>query len=477
MKTFLTIAAAGNHPQPSSTTAPRSATATATLRLTVQADCRLEGASQPLLNALYQELTIDNPKYQAAHKYGRWVGKNLPRRLYFYELHDDVLRFPRGFAKQAVRLCRQFMGRGPQVIDQRRLLPAAAFDFQGELRPYQQLALNELLQSSFGVLEAGTGSGKTVMALAAIAARQQPTLILLHSKELMYQWQERIKTFLGLTAGLIGDGLCQLGPISVAIVNTARKHLDDLPRHFGQLIVDECHRVPASLFTDVVTAFDAQYTLGLSATAYRREDGLTKLIYYYLGERTARVEAKALEAAGMVLKPCFIQRPTAFNYGFRGDYAALMTALTQDDARNRQIAADIAAESGQGAGTVLVVSDRVAHCETLAERLLGQGIAVTVLTGRVPARNRQEIVEAVRRGSIKVLISTLQLIGEGFDCPGLTTLFLTTPIKFSGRLLQVVGRILRPAAGKEAKVYDYIDPVGVLQASARTRLLTYQQED
>ena len=72
------------------------------------------------------------------------------------------------------------------------------------------------------------------------------------------------------------------------------------------------------------------------------------------------------------------------------------------------------------------------------------------------------------------MISTLQLIGEGFDAPGLTTLFLATPIKFSGRLKQVIGRILRPAAGKEATVYDYVDEqVGILRRSAEQREQIY----
>ena len=56
-----------------------------------------------------------------------------------------------------------------------------------------------------------------------------------------------------------------------------------------------------------------------------------------------------------------------------------------------------------------------------------------------------------------MLFSTLALIGEGFDCPDMDALFLSTPIKFSGRLKQVVGRVLRPAEGKEPLVYDYTD--------------------
>ncbi|MCD6175273.1 MAG: ATP-dependent helicase, partial [Planctomycetes bacterium] len=68
----------------------------------------------------------------------------------------------------------------------------------------------------------------------------------------------------------------------------------------------------------------------------------------------------------------------------------------------------------------------------------------------------------------------IQLIGEGFDCPNLSSLVLTTPIKYSGRLIQVVGRILRPAAGKKPVIYDFIDhQVGVLRASAQSRNRVY----
>jgi superfamily II DNA or RNA helicase len=84
-------------------------------------------------------------------------------------------------------------------------------------------------------------------------------------------------------------------------------------------------------------------------------------------------------------------------------------------------------------------------------------------------------VESLNAGRVKVLCATGQLLGEGFDCKQLTTLFLATPIRFSGRLLQYLGRVLRPAPGKDkAKVFDYVDPVGVLENAARQRHRVYQ---
>ena len=445
--------------------------------MTVDGQCHLANITPALLQILQNRLTIDNPKYHAAKKYGRWIGKNFQQQLFFYDIDDRGISFPRGYAGQAVNLCKKHLGQGPRIVDNRRLLAEVDFNFQGDLRPYQQEAVKDVLQKHFGVLVAGTGSGKTVMALAVLAERRQPTLVLLHSKELMYQWQERISQFLGIQAGLIGDGRFDIQPVSVAIVNTARKRLNDLTDHFGHLIVDECHRVPASLFTDVVKAFGSYYMLGLSATAYRREDGLTRLIYLYMGDRSHQVDPKKLTETGAVLKPVFIQQQTDFAYGFRGNYHHLMSALTKNPARNQQIVEDIATEAGCSKGTILVVSDRVAHCRKLADMLGEKGLPASVLTGRLNAAERAAIVESVHCGRVKILISTLQLVGEGFDAAGLTTLFLTTPIKFTGRLRQVIGRILRPASGKQPKVIDYVDhQVGVLRNSARIRLQAYEMD-
>jgi superfamily II DNA or RNA helicase len=441
--------------------------------LTVGAEAVLDNASPNLIAALEKQLTIDNPKYKDAQKYGRWMGKKLKPHLYFYKKKGKTISFPRGYANHAILLARKFMRCDPQIIDKRTELPPVGFTFSGQLRPYQQEAIQAISQRDFGVLEAGTGSGKTVIALAVIAQRQQPTLVLVHTKELLYQWAERAQAFLNIEAGLIGDGNFDIQPLTIAIVNSARKHLDKLSNHFGQICVDECHRVPSSLFTDVVTAFNCRYSLGLSATAFRR-DGLTKLIYMYLGDRIHQVDIHDLHESGAVLKPEFIQQATEFRYVYRGNYQALMKALTGDKKRNALIVSDILKEQNSAPGTILVVSDRIKHCEELARLLKQDKCQAAVLTGKLPADQRTALVEAIRSGEIKVLISTVQLIGEGFDCPDLTTLFLTTPIKFTGRLLQVVGRVLRPADDKQPRVYDYVDPVGVLSSSAQTRWLTFQ---
>ena len=439
--------------------------------LTVAADCLLTDIPFALEKAIKDRLTIDNPKYISAKKFGRWIAKDLKPKLYYYEAVPGGLRFPRGFANQAVFLCRDYLKQTPDIVDDRLLLPEEDFQFSGTLRPYQERALAAAEKRSFGVIEAGTGSGKTVMALAIVANRSQPTLIVVHTKELLYQWRDRIWQFLGIEAGLIGDGHFDPQSITVAIVNTARKRIEELAPRFGHLIVDECHRVPASLFTDVVSNFSGHYLLGLSATAYRNDDGLTRLIYFYMGDRIHKVEMEELQKSGAIIKPQLLRRRTNFHYNYSGDYQPLVSALTKDESRNRLIVGDVLGECRQkDSGICLLVSDRISHCQLFEKYLLEQGVAVSLLTGQTSAEQRTEIVGKVQNGQIEVLVATLQLIGEGFDCSGLSTLFLTTPITFEGRLLQILGRIMRPAAGKHARVYDYVDEaVSVLKRSADSR--------
>jgi superfamily II DNA or RNA helicase len=317
------------------------------------------------------------------------------------------------------------------------------------------------------------------MALALIARHRQPALIVVHTKELLEQWQARIETFLGIPArevGIIGNGKKRIGDkITVALVQSLYKCAGEIAPHVGHLVIDECHRTPSRTFTEAVTAFDCRYMLGLSATPWRR-DGLSRLIYWHLGDKVHEVDKDALVEAGHILEAEVIWRETDFRptYDPSEEYSRMLSELARDPARNALIAADVAREAGNGGGVCLVLTDRKAHCETLAAFLEGLGVEAAILTGDLGNSARQAVVEALNGGKVKVLVATGQLLGEGFDCRELSTLFLATPIKFNGRLLQYLGRVLRPAPGKErAKVFDYLDPAGVLQNAARARQRVY----
>jgi len=212
--------------------------------------------------------------------------------------------------------------------------------------------------------------------------------------------------------------------------------------------------------------------LGLSATPWRR-DGLSRLIFWHLGDVTHEVKKEDLLQTGDIVPAEVVIRETNFRTWLdpSEEYSTMLTELTRDPERNQLIALDVASEAKNGGGVCLVLSDRKAHCETLTALLGLCDVPCELLTGDVANGKRQAIIDRLNQGKVKVLIATGQLIGEGFDCKRLSTLFLTTPIKFDGRVIQYLGRVLRPASGKDkAKVYDYRDiHVPVLEASANAR--------
>ncbi|WP_031386507.1 DEAD/DEAH box helicase [Desulfonatronum thiodismutans] len=434
--------------------------------VTISSQTHLENIPASALERIKQSLTMRNPAHAEAVKHGRWTGK-IPQELRFYENTLDGLTIPRGFTDQALTI---LAGQNcpAAVVDHRLTLPDMDLTFQGKLRPYQTEAVAAVLGRDHGVLEASTGSGKTVMGLAVIGARKQPTLVLVHNKELLNQWADRIRQFLGIEAGFIGDGKFDVRPVTVGIVNTVRRRLPDLIGKFGQVVVDECHRAPAAMFSECVKEFPAKNLLGLSATPFRR-DGLDKLIFFAMGDLAHKVDPGKLVECGAVLEPTIVVSETEFFYSYADDYAAMVTALVEDTERNVQIIHDVVTFT-KGNGTSLLVSDRVSHCEELAEGIRHRGLAVEVLTGGTRAQDRARIVADVQAGRVQVLVSTMSLISEGFDCPGLDLLFLATPVAYRGRLMQVVGRILRPAPGKTPYVIDYVDHrVPVLRHQAKKR--------
>ncbi|MGB8333026.1 MAG: DEAD/DEAH box helicase, partial [Desulfobacterales bacterium] len=416
-----------------------------------------------LYDLLIQRLKFPNPKYLENARMGRW-NRGVPKELrFYYRLRGGGLVIPRGFIRQLITTCRK-LDITYTVEDRRRSLPPVDYVFNGQLRPFQQQAVQHMLRKEFGTLNSPTGSGKTVMALYILAQRKQPALIIVHTADLARQWSERIETFLNIPVkeiGRIGGGKKKIGEkITVALVQSLYKCAETVAPQVGHLIVDECHRTPSRTFTDAVTEFDARYMLGLSATPWRR-DNLSKLIFWHLGDVHHQVEKNDLIRTGQVLPADIIFRETEFKpyYDPVQEYSKMLSELTLDDNRNRLIAADIAAEAASHPGICLVLTDRKKHCESLGALLrYGFSLPVDILTGDLNAGERQQVMDRLQEGRIKVLIATGQLIGEGFDCRELTTLFMATPVRFSGRIIQYLGRILRPAPGKKrARVFDYVD--------------------
>ena len=323
------------------------------------------------------------------------------------------------------------------------------------------------------------------MACAVIAARNTPTLVLVHRKPLLDQWRLELQNCLGLESkqiGQFGAGRKRRSRIvDLAMIQSFRSEESwQLLRDYGQIVVDECHHLPAVSFDGLIRKAPARFVLGLTATPYRR-DGLGDLIMMRCGPVSHRFEEGAGGAGSRstALGRRLIVRETAFDPELAEEPAIqeVYRALIEDDERNHLICADVRTALAGGA-CCLVLTEWREHLARLAEELEATGVSAVVLHGGLKKKERQariaSLMDAPRESSTFVL-ATGQLVGEGFDLPRLDTLFLPFPISFKGKIIQYVGRVLRSHPEKRAvTVFDYDDgsvPVLTRMHSRRRKTL------
>jgi superfamily II DNA or RNA helicase len=426
-------------------------------------------------------LTFTNPEYLERMKKGRSLW-GIPQYIEGMVATQTELIMPRGFTPNAIAILKS-KGASFSIVDSHVALDPVDIKFLGKPRDYQEAAIKELFKRRFGTLESLPGSGKTFMGIYLASLRRQPTTIIVHTKTLFKQWLEAITKLTDVPLKeigiFIGTRKKRVGPrFTVAMVKTALNHIDMLVPHTGFLIVDECHRTPSFTFTECVTAFQSKFMLGLSATQWRR-DGLGRLIFWYLGDKIHQTDEQQLIEDGHVLEAEVIWRDTKFTTELdaSSNYAKVLKELTEDDDRNIMIANDVRRELTQSRGIALVLSDRRSHCQALLELL--KDLNPQLMLGGIGVRARDRAMDALLTGESRVLIATSTLLGEGFDLPAIHSLFLTTPIRFDGRLIQYLGRALRPAENKtKGRVYDYRDIlVGVLEHSANKRAEVYARKE
>ena len=264
------------------TTAPTSTlVATIDTRLTLRGDM-----PAGLLWALIRLFTLDNPAYSEAEKYGRSTAEIAPTLTYYRITPDGDLVVPRGALLQVYRLCQAY-NVNVSWDRQTHVGPAVTFEKHVSLSVAQDHAVQNVLGQRMATLVAPAGGGKTRMAMAVIEARQQPALILVHTRELQAQASRTAQDVLGLSAdeiGLIGDGNYSIGPrLTIALVQTLANGVpDELRFHVGLVILDEAHHAPAATFAGVISQFPARYLLALTATPERR-DGMGAVMQWYLG--------------------------------------------------------------------------------------------------------------------------------------------------------------------------------------------------
>jgi superfamily II DNA or RNA helicase len=317
------------------------------------------------------------------------------------------------------------------------------------------------------VFVAPPGVGKTVVGIHLIAARACSTLVLVHRRPLLDQWLAQLSVFLGIDSkeiGQIGAGRrTPTGRIDVAMIQSLVRNgaVADLVAAYGQVIVDECHHLPAVSFERVLAEVKARYVVGLTATPQRR-DGHHPITQMQLGPVRFSIDAKT-QAGRRPFEHRLIIRETAFRMpgseqapGIQEVYAA----FANDERRNEMILNDVIGALEDGRSPILL-TERKDHLEYFATRLARVARHLVVLQGGLGAKAQRAVrakLAAIPVNEERLVLATGRYLGEGFDDARLDTLFLAMPVSWKGTLVQYTGRLHRLHPGKtEVRIFDYVD--------------------
>lgn len=420
-----------------------------------------QGLNPVLADFLKNELNFASSEFLIKQH----LGKNpWPSRRYFnlIQEEDKQLIVPKGMAGKVIRFCRKH-NINHTFIDKRKRLDQVFFDFNAKLRPHQQPVLEAVKTKDMGIITAPPGSGKTVIALRIIREKKQPALIIVHRKQLLEQWVERIESFLGIPrqeTGVIGAGKNKTGKkITVAMVQSLSRLVENddvdaqkLQCMFGTIIVDECHRLPAQTFRNTITRLDSYYLYGLTATPFRKyNDG--KLIFIHLGEfisEMAPLERQHIPQLRIRIRKTNFDVP----YNPRTDrFEMLSKLLVHDSVRNDQIIQDVLKVVDENNRSI-ILTERRDHIEIL-QHFLKNSCEVIALSGDSSSRDKKNAWNRLSQGQFEVLITTGQYFGEGMDLQNVSCMFLVYPFSFKGKLIQYIGRVMR--GEKIPEIYDYHD--------------------
>jgi superfamily II DNA or RNA helicase len=419
------------------------------------------GVPPALVAALKHLASLHNPDFYKNERlrYSTW---NTPRFIRCYQETLGQLLLPRGLQDKAKGIVAE-AGSTLTVTEMFAPVRRIAVQLGATLAPEQAEALRVLCAHDLGVLVAPPASGKTVIGCALIAEHRVPTLVIVDRKPLVEQWRSRLVTHLDLEPhqiGQLGGGRNKpTGVVDVAMAQSLARRDDiaELTAGYGLVIVNECHHVPAVTFQRAVREIPVRRWVGLTATPYRR-DGLQAMMAMHCGPvRHTIVAPSAATRHALDL----IVHETDHRAEEGQHIQTTFRGLVEDEKRTAAICDDIATASMAGRRCLVLTRWRE-HLDGIVQQLNGRGVDALVLHGQMGKKARAAVVERLAgplgQGVGLVLAATASLLGEGFDCPPLDTLFLAFPIRFKGSVVQYVGRVLRPTDEKTSVVvHDYVD--------------------
>ncbi|MGB8312542.1 MAG: DEAD/DEAH box helicase family protein [Halobacteriota archaeon] len=370
------------------------------------------------------------------------------------------------------------------------LLPTPYLQCKVTLKNFQHDALKAWLDAGKrGIIVLPTGSGKTMIAVAAISELKTPTIVIVPTLDLVEQWQRVLTDEFNAEIGVYGGGENVLQPITVSTYDSAYLRAEELGNRFGLIIFDEVHHLPSAGFRHIAEMFASPYRMGLTAT-YERQDGLHNDLPRLVGGKVYELSVQHL--AGRYLSEYELEKlyvdlsleekkeyerlykiftdylvksnislrtPRDFTKFImrsgrdRGARQALLARnKAMDIALNSQMKLDalenILLDQPTEPTIIFTQHNKLVH--RIAQRFL-----IPYITHMTPKDERKEILDNFREGRYRLIV-TSKVLDEGVDVPDATQAIILSGTGSAREFIQRLGRILRKREGKKAKLIEIV---------------------
>ena len=421
----------------------------------------IQSLSKSFISKLKSFASFENPQIKLLLSLRKPL-YNTPKYLKGYEESSEFLTLPRGLKEKLFEYLNYNLVKY-KIIDNRVFEKIETKKILFTLRAEQEDAIKEILKYDSSICVAPPGFGKTLIGAKIFEQRAVKTLIIVNKNMLLDQWISRFVDYFGYKKsdiGFLGKSQNRLnGNIDIATMQSLN-NIPELVENYTQVIVDECHHIPALTFEQIVKNFKGKYILGLSATP-NRKDELDPILYQQLGNISYEYKKpKTHTNRLLVIKTEFTSSAD--------NYAAIINELVSNEDRNRQIVKTIKENIDR---KILLLSDRIEHLNLLENILKEEKIDFVSVHGSQNKKEQVENMQKVKTSSL--ILATSSFFGEGIDFPHLNTIIFATPISFYGRLIQYLGRIGR--GNQECLAIDFLDSKNaMLNSTYKKRLEGYK---
>lgn len=370
------------------------------------------------------------------------------------------------------------------VLPEGLALPSAAADFRGAPYQYQEDIISSFIDAGAnGLICVPCGKGKTFMALAIAARLGRRFLVVVDKEFLMNQWRGEMQALMpGLRVGILQGPKREVDPskydCTICMIQTVcgQEFTEGTFADYGFTIFDECHHLGAQHFSKTLQRIQTRQMLGLSATP-TREDGLSKVFLWYLGEpvywEKTREPDPTVEVKVVHVKtedPTYHDVPT----DYRGEpiMARLLTNVLGCEDRTREIVRWVLRLAAEPERKVLVLSERIGHLNTIEELVKASD---PTLTMSYYIGGMKEAVREAGAAAARVLLASYAMASEAMNIKTLNSVILASPRK---NVEQSTGRILRVRPDQrqvQPVIVDVLDEHSLYQGQWLKRKAYYKK--